>query len=191
MKRSWLSKHWFYPLVVITLVAGNVLDLFGTYLWQPLDSPPDRAVPMLLERHGHVLVWSPAIVVKILVCIVCAFGLRQFLHLRRVFYPERDQSFRVFLTHFFYGRGLGWVESCFQVPLVAPALMWCCSVLSLGGPLYAYMGYGHLAAKCGWWRLSGFRFGPFWFDAAVILLVLGPMIWLCWQMWQDYREGAD
>jgi hypothetical protein len=127
----------FFPLVVASLVAGNAFDLIGTYVYQPHFQHENNPIHTLLRRHGYSPGWAAVIAAKLGVCIVFAIGLRQFLRKRRDYYRSPPASFREFITQFFYGRPLGWLQTCYRIPRFLPTLLFCFAMMSLAGPYYA------------------------------------------------------
>jgi hypothetical protein len=58
---------------------------------------------------------------------------------------------------------------------------------SLGGPYYAYPGYGNFAAKYGRWTLGGFWAVRYWLDWSAIIWISFTIAWFCWQLGRDFR----
>jgi hypothetical protein len=188
MRRSWLSHSTLFPVAVAVLVAGNAFDLIGTYVYQPDFQHENNPIHALLRRHGYSPGWPEAIVAKLLVCVICAIGFRQFLYKRREYYLGSRASFREFITQFFYGRRLPWLETFYRVPRFLPTLLFCLAICSLAGPYFAFLGYDNLAAQYGWPTLSGFWVGSTWVDYGVVTWVVLTCAWLCWEMWRDYQD---
>ncbi len=188
MRGSWFDRSWFFPAVIASFVAGNAFDLFGTYLYQPDFEHESNPLYILLKPYGLKLNWPAVIAGKAGVCVICALGLALFLERRRRYYPERPATFRELMTHFFYGRPLGWIESCFKLPRTwTPTLLVIAPIASLGGPYYAYLGYGNLASKYGWWQLGGFWSGRFWWDYGLFVFLTIVIIGFVWLLWQDFQ----
>lgn len=191
MQRSWFDRPWFFPAVMAVFIAGNAFDLIGTYIYQPDFEFEANPLYLLLKPYGLRLNWPGVIAGKVAVCMLCGLGLAWFLGRRRRYYPRWPASFREFFTHYFYGRPLGWVESCFKLPWsLVPSLLAVAPVLALAGPYYAYLGYQNLASKYGWWQPGGFWYGRFWWDYGFFIGFAFAMASFCWLLWQDFRAGT-
>jgi hypothetical protein len=189
MRRSWFDHPWFFPAVIASYAAGNAFDLFGTYLNQPNFEYEANHLYVLLKPYGLRLNWPAVIAGKAIICGLCALGLALFLGRRRRYYPERPATFRELITHFFYGRPLGWIESCYKWPRsLTPSLLAIAAVVCLAGPYYAYLGYGNLASKYGWWQLGGFWSGRFWWDYGLFVFYPIAIAGFFRLLWLDFRE---
>jgi hypothetical protein len=189
MRDSWFSRSLFYPAVLSSFVAGNAIDLVGTYVYQPHFEHEANHLYVLLQPYGLRLTWPMVITGKVIVCLACAGGLRLFLIRRRRYYPEQSATFREFLTTFIFGRPLGWIESCFKLPRsLEPSFVAVAAVWSFGGPYFAYLGYGNLASHYGWWQLGGFWAGRFWVDWSTIIWLVIAIAIICWQLWRDFQQ---
>lgn len=188
MRRSLLSRPMFFPIVVASFVAGNALDLIGTYVHQPDFQSEANLIYSFLKGHGYSPGWPEVITAKLVMCVICATGLRQFLRRRRDFYCSPAATFREFITHFFYGRTLLWLQTLYRIPRFLPTLLGLFAVWSVGGPYYAYLGYDNLAAEYGWRSLGGNWVGSVWIDHGLILWAILGSVWLCWDLWRDYRD---
>jgi ABC-type Fe3+-siderophore transport system permease subunit len=190
MRRSWFDRPWFFPSVIAGFVAGNVFDLFGTYVYQPDFEQEVNPLYILLKPYGLRLNWPGVIAGKAIVCGLCALGLALFLGRRRRYYPEHPASFRVLMTQYFYGRPLGWIESCYKLPRSwIPTLLAAAAVSSLAGPYYAYLGYANLASKYGWWQLGGFWYGRFWWNYGLFIAMTLAIVAFCWLLWRDFQAA--
>jgi hypothetical protein len=177
----------FFPAVVASLVVGNALDLIGTYVHQPGFQHENNPIHAFLRQHGYSPGWPEVIVAKLGLCVIVAIGLRQFLRRRRDYYPPPG-SFREFVTRFFYGRSLSWLQTFYRMPRFLPVLLFCLAVCSLSGPYFAFLGYDNLAGEYGWRSLGGFWLGATWINYGVIIWVILSCTWLCWDMWRDSQS---
>jgi len=175
----------FFPIVVVSLVAGNAFDLIGTYVHQRDLQHEGNPIYSFLRRHGYSPGWPEVITAKLGVCVICAIGLRQFLRRRRDYYRPPPAPFREFITHFYYGRPLGWFQTFYRLPRFLPTLLGFFAILSVAGPYYAFLGYDNLAAEYGWPSLGGFWVGSLWVDYGVVIWAIFAFAWLCWEMWRD------
>jgi hypothetical protein len=190
MRGSWFDRPWFFPAMIASLVAGNAFDLFGTYVSQPNFEQEANPFYVLLKPYGLRLNWPAVIAGKVIFCGLCALGLALFLGRRRRYYPERPASFRVLMTQFFYGRPLSWFETCYKWPRsLVPSLLAAAPLVGLAGPYYAYLGYGNLASKYGWWQLGGFWYGRFWWDYGLFVFFPIAITLFCWLLWRDFHAG--
>jgi len=191
MQPSWLDRPWFYPIVVATFILGNAFDLFGTYIYQPDFEYEVNPLYVALKPYGLRLNWPLVIAGKILICALAAAGLFLFLRLRRRYYPAQPTTFRAFATHFLYGRPLAWTECNYRLPYSAtPAVLTLLAIWCLSGPYLAYLGYGNLASKYGWWQLPGFSVGPYWVEWILIIWVPLSFAFLFWLLWDDVQRWS-
>jgi hypothetical protein len=188
MSNSWLSRPLFFPVVVASLLAGNAIDLIGTYVHQPEFQHEGNVIYGLLKSRGYSPGWPVVIAAKSAVCVIGAIGLHRFLRKRRTYYRHPSATFREFITQVFYGRPLTWFETFYRIPRFVPTVLGCFAVFSVGGPYFAYLGYENLAGEYGWPTLGGFWIGSLWIDYGVIIWVFSAITWLVWDMWRDYRE---
>lgn len=190
--QSLLSHPWFFPVVALLLALGNACDLLGTYAAQPHFE--DEANPLYgaLLARGYDFGWPGAILGKTLFCLVILWVLRVFLARRRSYYPPPGMGGRAFWTHFLYKRSLTWAQTLYRLPRDwRPMLLFAGSVVALGGPYYAFLGYTNWATKYGWWRPAGFWLGGVWIESAIFVWLAVAIGVLCGLVWQDYRlSGA-
>ena len=191
MNGSYFDRPWFYPAAIAILVAGHAFDLFGTYVYQPHFEHEVNPIYLTLRPYGLTLNWPMVLTGKTLICLLSAWGLYLFLRRQRLYYPRYPATFRELITHFIYGRPLGWIESGFRLPRsVVPTVLTLLAAEALSGPYLAYLGYGNLASKYGWWQPGGFWAGRYWIDWAVLIWV--PLVFsgLGSQLWRDFQDAG-
>ncbi len=185
-RSCWLTWPPFFLFTVTTLFIGHAFDLWGTYVAQPNFENEANWIYTFLKPYGFVLTWPLVIATKLVWCVAVSIGLIVFLTHRRKYYPIQAESFREFITHYFYGRSLTWFETTFKLPRFAPVGLFLFAFAAISGPYFIFLGYDNLAVQDDLWRFGGIWLGRYWLDWSGIYWTMAATGIVFWLLWRDF-----
>lgn len=172
-------------------LLGHICDAIGTYLGQPHLEHEANPIYQVLVREGYRVGWGGVLFGKALFAAVTFLALTGLILRRRALYPAQANTFGEFLTAFFYGRRLTFIQTLYSVPSrLTPLVLFPLASLALTSPYFFYLGYQNLAVEFNWWRFATVKVGMIQIDGPMIwTVVLAPLL-LLWLLWTDYAADA-